>query len=414
MTAVEEPVDRFFGDRAVRVALPAAVVGELAQHPLLDLEPVSAGVTQSDQVGDQVRQRRLRHRAHPARSRSSDVLDVQRATAQPFDVEPQVVGLGRVARGVSQHGRHHRHRRAVADHGNGQRAAQGMHPADLARRELDPGAGSVSRQPGGDRRGAPERVERVTVLDEHLRAGRLGPAASDVVDDRPADVVEQRQAQRPARLVLDDRDLLRPPVEVAQFEATQIRDPQAQPGGRQDHRVVAFAGGGLAIDPGQHPADLVRGPQVRLGLVTDVPVWRQPIRQTTRCPARRGQEAQEVGQARPHGRDGLASQSTLTQQEARHVPHAERREIIDAHLDQVGQEPAGRPVLRDHGRLGVAATTARSEVVVPQRAELRGTTVLRRDHRPVNVDRPASQHVRHQHHRPANRLDSPVFDRFTQ
>ncbi len=194
-------------------------------------------------------------------------------------------------RGVPQHGRHHRHRRAVADHGHGQRAAQGMHPADLARRELDPGAGGVPRQPGGDRGGAPERVERVTVLDEHLRAGRLGTAASDVVDDRPADVVQQRQAQRPARLVLDDRDLLRPPVQVAQFEAAQIRDPQAQPGGRQDHRVVAFAGGGLTVDPGQQPADLIRGPQVRVGLVTDVPVRRQPIRQALRRPARRGQEA---------------------------------------------------------------------------------------------------------------------------
>ena len=32
---------------------------------------------------------------------------------------------------------------------------------------------------------------------------------------------------------------------------------------------------------------------------------------------------------------------------------AERREIIDAHLNQVGQEPAGRPVFRDHARLGV-------------------------------------------------------------
>jgi hypothetical protein len=106
----------------------------------------------------------------------------------------------------------------------------------------------------------PKRVERVTVLDEHLRAGRLRAAVPDVVDDRPADVVQQRQAQRPARLVLNDRDLLRPPVEVAQFEATQIRDPQAQPGGRQDHRVVAFPRGGLAIDPGQRPADLVHGP----------------------------------------------------------------------------------------------------------------------------------------------------------
>ena len=65
VTAVEEPVDRFFGDRPVRIALPAAVVGELAQHPFRDCEPVSAGVTHSDQLGDQAGQCHLRHHAHP-------------------------------------------------------------------------------------------------------------------------------------------------------------------------------------------------------------------------------------------------------------------------------------------------------------------------------------------------------------
>ena len=35
---------------------------------------------------------------------------------------------------------------------------------------------------------------------------------------------------------------------------------------------------------GQHPPDLVRGSQMRLGLVTDVPLRRQPIRQTAWCP----------------------------------------------------------------------------------------------------------------------------------
>src|SRR6516165_6871645 len=88
---------------------------------------------------------------------AGDVFDVQRATSQPFDFETQVVGLGRVAGGMSEHGRYHRYRRAVADHGNGQRATQGMHPAGLIRREVDSRAGSVARQPTGDRRGAPER-----------------------------------------------------------------------------------------------------------------------------------------------------------------------------------------------------------------------------------------------------------------
>src|SRR6266704_3796529 len=143
---------------------------------------------------------------------AGDVFDVQRATAQPFDVEAQVAGLGRVAGGVSGHGRYHRHRRAVADHGHGQRATQGMHPARLAGRELDPRAGRVARQAAGDRRGAAERVEGMAALDEHLRAVGFGAAVPDVVDDRPADVVQQRQAQRPARLVLDDREGFRPPV----------------------------------------------------------------------------------------------------------------------------------------------------------------------------------------------------------
>jgi hypothetical protein len=40
VTGVEEPVGRFFGDRPVRVALPPAVVRELAQNPFLDFEPV--------------------------------------------------------------------------------------------------------------------------------------------------------------------------------------------------------------------------------------------------------------------------------------------------------------------------------------------------------------------------------------
>ena len=55
LAAVKESVDRFFGGRPVRVALPPAVVRELVQDPFLDCEPVSAGVAHSDQVGHQAR-----------------------------------------------------------------------------------------------------------------------------------------------------------------------------------------------------------------------------------------------------------------------------------------------------------------------------------------------------------------------
>jgi hypothetical protein len=100
----------------------------------------------------------------------------------------------------------------------------------------------------------------VAVLDEHLAADRFGAAVPDVVDDRPADVVEQRKTKPPARLVLNNRDRLRPPVQIGQLKVTQIRYPQAQPSGGQDHREITLAGSRLAVDPGQQPADLIDGP----------------------------------------------------------------------------------------------------------------------------------------------------------
>ena len=191
-------------------------------------------------------------------------------------------------------------------------------------------------------------------------------------------------------------------------------NPQSEACGREDHRVVAFAGCGLTVDYGEHLANLIRAPQVRLGLVTDVTVWRQPVRQALRRLARAGQEGQEVREARSHGGNGLASQSPLAQQKARQVPHAEHREIVNAHLVQVTQEPADRLVLGDHGRLGVVPLATRSEVVVPERAEPGRAVVFRRDHRPVNLNRPTGQHVHRQHHRPTNRLDIPVAGRLSQ
>ena len=148
---------------------------------------------------------------------------------------------------------------------------------------------------------------------------------------------------------------------------------------------------------------------MRLGLVAQVPVRRQPAGQALRPAARGGQEGQEVRQGRPQARDGLAPQPALAQQEARHVPHAEAGQA-GARLVQVGQEPAGRLVLSGHGRLGVAARAARGDVVVSQRAEPGRTAVPGRDHRLVDDQFPARQRAGHQHRRPADRLDALILD----
>ena len=214
------------------------------------------------------------------------------------------------------------------------------------------------------------------MLDEHLRAGGFGAAVPDVVDDRPADVVQQRQAQPPARLVLDDRDRPRPPVQVAEFESTQIRDPQAEPGGHQDHRVVAFAGGGLPVDPGQQPPDLLRGPRVRLGLVTHVPVRRQPVQPTRAAsgpwrPGSPGSPPRTTSCPRWSCGAARVDAAGNPTRPARRAPRDPR-----AHLVEVAQEPAGRLVFRDHGRLGVAARAAPGDVVVPQRRNRAGQPSL--------------------------------------
>jgi hypothetical protein len=65
MAAVEEPVERFYGDRHVRLPIPPAMPGELPQNPHRDFEPVSAGPAHSNQVGDQALERALTRHALP-------------------------------------------------------------------------------------------------------------------------------------------------------------------------------------------------------------------------------------------------------------------------------------------------------------------------------------------------------------
>ena len=162
-----------------------------------------------------------------------------------------------------------------------------------------------------------KRLIRLLITDVTLTRGDHAITAA----------VRLPEGQRPSRLALDDREGLRPPVQVAEPELAQVGDPQAEPGGHQDHRVVALAGGGLAVDHGQQPPDLLSGPQVRLGLAAQVPVRRQPSGQALRRQALVGQEAQEVRQGRPQARDGLAAQPALPQQETRHIPHAQGRQV---------------------------------------------------------------------------------------
>ena len=66
VAAVEEPLDRFLDDRPVRVALSAAVLGELRQHPCLAVVPKPAGAAGRDERVDQLAQRQRVHDRAPS------------------------------------------------------------------------------------------------------------------------------------------------------------------------------------------------------------------------------------------------------------------------------------------------------------------------------------------------------------
>ena len=78
VAAVEEFLDGFLDDRTVGVPFPAAVPGELAQHPCLALVAEPAGVACRDQRVDQVPQRQGLHGCVPcAVSRTSSTSSAQ-------------------------------------------------------------------------------------------------------------------------------------------------------------------------------------------------------------------------------------------------------------------------------------------------------------------------------------------------
>ena len=75
-----------------------------------------------------------------------------------------------------------------------------------------------------------ERADRGGVPEEHLRAVASWAAVPDVVDDRPADVLEQRQLDPVAGLGLHHRQPITGPVEIGEPEPFEVDAAQPEPG----------------------------------------------------------------------------------------------------------------------------------------------------------------------------------------
>ena len=67
-----------------------------------------------------------------------------------------------------------------------------------------------------------ERADRRSVPHEHLRALACRAAVLDVVDDRPADILEQRQLHPVAGLGLHYRQLVTRPVQIGEPEPFDV------------------------------------------------------------------------------------------------------------------------------------------------------------------------------------------------
>jgi len=96
-----------------------------------------------------------------------------------------------------------------------------------------------------------ERPDRGGVPDEHLWAVGLWTAAADVVDERPADILEQRQLHPMPGLGLHHRQPVIGPVEIGELQPFDVDAAQPEPGDQHNDRVIPFAARVAPVDRSQ-------------------------------------------------------------------------------------------------------------------------------------------------------------------
>ncbi len=108
-----------------------------------------------------------------------------------------------------------------------------------------------------------ERPGRGRVPQEHLRAAAGRPPGADVADDRPADVLQQRQVHLAAGLGLGDGQPAARPVEVGELQPLDVDAPQPEPGHQHDDRVIALPARAAPVHRLQDPGHVARVPYRR-------------------------------------------------------------------------------------------------------------------------------------------------------
>jgi hypothetical protein len=112
-------------------------------------------------------------------------------------------------------------------------------PEDVrsGRHAFDPAALTRARNYAGDLGGRAEWPERGLRAYEQMRIGGLGTGRGNVVQDRVANILGQRQPVRPTRLALD-RQVTGPPVDIVEVHILNIAGTQAEPGEQENDGLV--------------------------------------------------------------------------------------------------------------------------------------------------------------------------------
>ena len=105
--------------------------------------------------------------------------------------------------------------------------------------------------------------ERWSMRQKNKRRINIGAAILNVVDERPTNIFQQRQADKMMRFALNKIDTLLLPVNVLKFQIIYILDTDTEPCYKQNNCIISFAGRISAIDD-RKPANKKSSPKADL------------------------------------------------------------------------------------------------------------------------------------------------------
>ena len=92
---------------------------------------------------------------------------------------------------------------------------------------------------------------RMDMADKHIITVRIQPPIFQIVNDGISNYREQRQCIDLLRFLLCIGDQFLVPVQIFEFQCTDVSSPHAQQNSKQKHRVISFSNRIAAVNNGQ-------------------------------------------------------------------------------------------------------------------------------------------------------------------